>query len=61
MTDDELSTWLILRFGTLDKALKSLNSDTLWEKRAGPFAEFNDEEMELLEFYRMKQLTRKLQ
>ena len=47
MTDDEIETWIILKYGSIENAYELLDPDCLWQKGKNNTHLFSDQEIRI--------------
>jgi len=60
MTDQEIETWLILKFGSMPNAWAQLNEPLFGQEPRGQLADFTDEEKEVIELYRIRTVMKSI-
>ena len=60
MDDEEIETWLILKFGSMHNAYKALDEGMIGIEGKNNHDKFTQQEIDILREFRMRQLIRKM-
>lgn len=60
MSDDEIETWLVLKFGSMHDAYKHLDEGIIGINGKQNYGEFTDDEIEILRRFRFRQLIKRM-